>query len=208
MPVIAGFKHEKPAVSAEFLLAATVATQILMLMIAGSAYKLAGVIRTRFARQQAKLVVLLCLAGVVASLQDVGINAIRLGWLSLDTGGQLVLAIQSILVVVGLVFIVPVMSVLKQLTKEFARTEGVADNFVDRLPDGVTVETAGLTKREIEVVRLVGSGVLSDREIAEELIISPTTAATHVRNIMRKTGLKRRADLGLLVMQSEFDREG
>lgn len=190
-----------------FLLLATVITQVLLVVVAYSAYRLAKIIRTRFARQQALIVVLLCLVGLVASLQDLGIHAIRLGLLPLDTGGRLVLAIQVLLVLARLALVVPILAMLRQLTAEFARTEGVADSFVGRLPQGVTAQTAGLTKREIEVVRLIGSGRLSDREIADELIISSATAATHVRNIMRKTGIKRRADLALLVLQPEFDAE-
>ncbi|MGI9598232.1 MAG: response regulator transcription factor [Acidimicrobiales bacterium] len=188
---------------AGILLVATVATQILLAIIAYKTFELAKVIRTKFARQQALVIVLLCIAGIVGTVQDIGIHAIRLDWLPLDTGGRLVSGIQAILVVGTLAFLVPTLVVLKQLTAEFARTEIIADNFVDRLPKGVTTSTAGLTRREIEVVDLIGSGVLSDKELAEELTVSPATAATHIRNIMRKTGIKRRADLALLALQAE-----
>lgn len=194
-------------VVAGFLLAATLATQALLIMVARRTFTLAGAIRTRFAKQQALVVVLLCIAALVASIQDVGIHAIRLGWLPLDTGGRLVSAIQAVLVIGGLALLIPILLILKQLTAEFARAEVIADSFVERLPPGVTAETAGLTKREVEVVRLVGSGLLSDREIAEELTISPATAATHVRNIMRKTGIRRRAELAVLALRPEPDSE-
>jgi len=185
-----------------------VVTQILLMIIAYKTLELAKAIRTKFARQQALIVVLLCVAGFVRTIQDLGIHAIRLGWLPLDTGGRLVLVIQAILVFGVLAFLIPTLVALKQLTAEFARTEIIADNFVDRLPKGVTTETAGLTKREVEVVELIGSGLLSDREIADELTISPATSATHVRNIMRKTGIKRRADLALLALQAGAGPEG
>ncbi|MCH7901687.1 MAG: DNA-binding response regulator, partial [Acidobacteria bacterium] len=45
----------------------------------------------------------------------------------------------------------------------------------------------------------IAAGQLSDREIADALYISPATAGTHVRNILRKAGLHRRNDLLLLV---------
>ena len=50
----------------------------------------------------------------------------------------------------------------------------------------------GLTKREIEVLRLVASGK-SNREIASELVISERTVARHVQNIFTKLRLSSRA---------------
>lgn len=50
---------------------------------------------------------------------------------------------------------------------------------------------AGLTAREVEVLRLVGDG-LSNRQLAETLVISENTAANHVRNILMKTGAANR----------------
>lgn len=192
---------------AAFLLAATIITDVVLLLIAVRMLGLAGVIRTRFARLQALIVVFLCLAGIVASIQDIGFHAIRLGWLTVDVGGRLLNVIQGLLVVGGLALLVPTLVALRRLTVEFARSEAITDSFVDRLPDGLSIETAGLTKRETEVVELVGSGQLSDQEIAEALVISPATAATHIRNIMRKTGVKRRADLALLALERTWQAE-
>jgi pimeloyl-ACP methyl ester carboxylesterase/DNA-binding CsgD family transcriptional regulator len=49
-----------------------------------------------------------------------------------------------------------------------------------------------LTKRESEVLSLVASG-LSDREIAERLVLSPHTVHRHVANVRTKLGLPTRA---------------
>lgn len=49
-----------------------------------------------------------------------------------------------------------------------------------------------LTSRETEVLALVASG-LSDREIAERLVISPHTVHRHVANVRTKLGLPTRA---------------
>jgi non-specific serine/threonine protein kinase len=50
----------------------------------------------------------------------------------------------------------------------------------------------GLTRREREIVRLVSEG-LTNREIADRLVISTRTAETHVQNILTKTGFSTRS---------------
>jgi DNA-binding CsgD family transcriptional regulator len=51
---------------------------------------------------------------------------------------------------------------------------------------------AGLTTREVEVLRLVAQG-LTDMRIAEQLIISPRTVNTHLTSIYNKLGVDSRA---------------
>jgi DNA-binding NarL/FixJ family response regulator len=52
---------------------------------------------------------------------------------------------------------------------------------------------AGLTRREVEVVRLVAIG-RTNREIARELFLSPRTVEMHVGSILTKLGCRSRAD--------------
>ena len=47
----------------------------------------------------------------------------------------------------------------------------------------------GLTERELEIVRLISSGMKSS-EIAKQLFISVSTVETHRKNIFSKTGVK------------------
>lgn len=56
----------------------------------------------------------------------------------------------------------------------------------------------GLTKREAEIALLVCKGC-SNREIAEEFIISETTVKKHISNIFEKTGIEKREDLRKLL---------
>jgi pimeloyl-ACP methyl ester carboxylesterase/DNA-binding CsgD family transcriptional regulator len=59
---------------------------------------------------------------------------------------------------------------------------------VDRTP----TEAQVLTSRETEILTLVAGG-LSDREIAERLVLSPHTVHRHVANVRTKLGLPTRA---------------
>ena len=51
-----------------------------------------------------------------------------------------------------------------------------------------------LTAREHEIVVLIARG-LSNRQIADELVISPATAARHVANILSKLGFTKRTQI-------------
>ncbi|MFE2098098.1 AAA family ATPase [Streptomyces sp. NPDC059468] len=54
-------------------------------------------------------------------------------------------------------------------------------------------ESLGLTSRERDVLRLVSAG-RTNRQIAEELFISPKTASVHVSNILSKLGVAGRGE--------------
>ena len=48
-----------------------------------------------------------------------------------------------------------------------------------------------LSQRELEVLRLIAAG-LSNREIAEELVVAISTVKTHIRNIYGKLDVSSR----------------
>ena len=58
---------------------------------------------------------------------------------------------------------------------------------------GLATRSAGLSAREIEVLRLIASG-RSNREIARTLVISLNTVARHVSNIFDKVGALNRTE--------------
>ena len=73
---------------------------------------------------------------------------------------------------------------------------GAAGHRVSRRRGG----PAGLTQREVEVLRLLARG-LSNKEIAERLVISPKTVGNHVEHIYAKIEASTRATASLFAMQ-------
>ncbi|MEV7542143.1 AAA family ATPase [Streptomyces sp. NPDC089915] len=65
------------------------------------------------------------------------------------------------------------------------------------VPDTDPIEALGLTSRERDVLRLVATGS-TNRQIAEELFISPKTASVHVSNILAKLGVASRGEAAAL----------
>jgi len=59
---------------------------------------------------------------------------------------------------------------------------------------------AGLSEREVEVLRLMSSG-LTNREIAASLVVSPRTAEHHVQHIYAKIGVSTRAAAAMFAME-------
>jgi DNA-binding NarL/FixJ family response regulator len=59
---------------------------------------------------------------------------------------------------------------------------------------------AGLTAREVEVLRMVARG-LSNKEIASQLVITPKTVSNHVEHIYSKIGASTRASAALFAMR-------
>ena len=83
-----------------------------------------------------------------------------------------------------------------------AVTRRLISEFVARPPDArATAGMEALTNREREVVALVAHG-LSNDEIAAAMVLSPTTAKTHVSRAMTKLGARDRAQLVVFAYQS------
>jgi DNA-binding NarL/FixJ family response regulator len=61
---------------------------------------------------------------------------------------------------------------------------------------------AGLTERQVEVLRLVAQG-LSNPQIAERLVISRRTAERHVQDVYARIGVSSRAAAALFAMEHD-----
>jgi DNA-binding NarL/FixJ family response regulator len=64
-----------------------------------------------------------------------------------------------------------------------------------------------LTRREVEVLRLLGEG-LTNAEIAGRLFISTKTAGNHVSSILMKLGLRNRSQAAALARTHLGDKQG
>jgi LuxR family maltose regulon positive regulatory protein len=92
---------------------------------------------------------------------------------------------------------------LVPLFKEAAR-RGITPEYIGRILDAYDAKrkevalplVEPLSERELEVLRLVTAG-LSNREIAEKLVISIGTAKTHVHNICGKLGVRNRTEAAM-----------
>ncbi len=73
---------------------------------------------------------------------------------------------------------------------------GAAGHRISRRREG----PAGLTQREVEVLRLLARG-LSNKQIAQRLVISPKTVANHVEHIYAKIDASTRTRASLFAMQ-------
>ncbi len=110
-----------------------------------------------------------------------GLRAGAVGYLLKDTPSQkLFEAIRA--AARGESFLEP--SVAAKVVAEFARLSSST-------PSKKTDSLDELSEREMEIVRLLARG-LSNREIAEQLVITEGTVKTHVSNILSKMGVRDR----------------
>jgi DNA-binding NarL/FixJ family response regulator len=94
-----------------------------------------------------------------------------------------------------------------------AELAGVTAARPDAVVDGVDAATdlpgavagTGLTPRELAVVRLLGRG-LSNRQIAEELVITPGTAGNYVSRVMDRLGFQSRAQVAAWAVEQGLAR--
>jgi DNA-binding NarL/FixJ family response regulator len=91
------------------------------------------------------------------------------------------------------------------MTSWVERSASLREAISDRSGDEGSVP-GGLSERELEVLRLVARG-LSDRQISDQLFISPRTVNSHIRNMLNKTGTINRTDLSVWWYKQDVDVE-
>ncbi len=91
-----------------------------------------------------------------------------------------------------------------------AVTRRLLDRYADHLPpvnEERNVALRNLTEREIEVLKLVARG-LSNREIADRLVLAEPTVKTHVSHLFDKLDLRDRAQAVVLAYEVGLIRPG
>jgi DNA-binding NarL/FixJ family response regulator len=83
----------------------------------------------------------------------------------------------------------------------------IAEFAARRDPARPPAALAELTERERDILLLVAK-CLSNEEIADRLVISPLTAKTHVRNVLRKLDCHDRAALVALAYETQLIKPG
>lgn len=94
------------------------------------------------------------------------------------------------------------------VVKPFAIDELLArvQRLVRRARPVTRSQTAGLTRRELEVLHLMSSG-LDHIEIARHLVIAPKTVAKHIEHILLKLGVHSRAQAVALALAEDIAPE-
>ena len=88
-------------------------------------------------------------------------------------------------------------------TRQLAIAQGATAvlDLADAVADGGAV-AGPLSARELDVARLVAAGA-TNREIAEQLVISPKTASSHIEHILAKLGVARRSEIAAWVARTQ-----
>jgi len=151
---------------------------------------------------------LVLVAGVIlmAGLQRIGIQGARSTLMPAEWEDFFLTQYQVVLSVVGTIAGLYAITRLRSGIKRLEEGERMLNVLTGNVPLDVDASKWGLTERETEVLDTIVSGQTSDEQIAEALFISTATAATHVRNILRKTGLSSRIDLMLVGGRIETPR--
>lgn len=144
---------------------------------------------------------------VIGSIQRLVLQATTLDWLSSVAGSATLEGWQVVQSILVTMLAVGAFVVTKSLADSMAASERIAGSLLDRVSH-VDPDRLDLTPRELEVLTTIGRGLVTDADLATELHISASTVQTHVKSLLKKTGLNRRQDLLAVAYLVESEHTG
>jgi DNA-binding CsgD family transcriptional regulator len=142
---------------------------------------------------------------LVTSIQRLGVQAARAEIVPVSWEDFFLTTYHLVLSFVGTVAGIYAITRLRIGIRRLEDGERMLSALTDNVPERTDTSKWNLTARESQVLQTIVLGKTSDEQIAESLFISTATAATHVRNILRKTGLSSRMDLMLVASRLHRD---
>lgn len=140
------------------------------------------------------VVAMVSAALVLGSVQRAVLQASALDWIPDSVGATALEEWQTVQSLAAATLAIAAFFSMKKLADSMAVSERIAGSILDRVGH-VEPENLNLTRREMEVLATIGQGLVTDAELSDALHISPATVQTHVKRLLRKTGLNRRQDL-------------
>lgn len=140
------------------------------------------------------IVAFACGALVLGSIQRLALQGVSIGWLPESAADTITSDLQLTQSVVILGLLVGAFVILKRLADSMDASERLSASLLERVRH-VDPESLHLTKRESEVLALIGQGVTTDSDLAGELHVSASTVQSHVKSLLKKAELHSRMDL-------------
>ncbi len=131
---------------------------------------------------------------LVGAVQRMLLQGATVGWLSSRVPEDFLTEWQVIQSVIVGVLAVSAFVNIRKVADSMLTSEAIVGTMMSRA-SGVDLSSLKLSAREKEVLALIGSGVVSDKALADQLGIAVSTVQTHVKSLLKKTGLGKRYDL-------------
>lgn len=152
------------------------------------------------------VVALGCGAVIVGSLQRFALQAVTVGWLPDSIRETVTGEVQLIQSLVVLTLIAVAFFTVTRLSDAMVASDRMTESLLHRVRH-VDLDRLHLTAREREVLTLIGEGTTTDADLAAGLHISKSTVQSHIKHLLRKTGLNRRTDLVAVAVLVEWAKE-
>lgn len=145
------------------------------------------------------IIALACGALLLGSIQRLAIQAVSVDLIPESAGEAFTGDLQLIQSLAVLTLLTVAFVTVRRLGDSMDASERLSVSLLDRVRH-IDPERLELTKREAEVLALIGEGVTTDSGLATELHISTSTVQSHVKSLYRKSGLNSRTDLVALAL--------